>query len=251
MRKMPELRNILAERRSYSETACTHAHAHAQLILPLAGAISVDTEQPHALTEQSLLFLPPDCQHTYYGHERNQVLVLDVPGYLCPAEDRRCLDQGLRRSMDERWQALRFLLLNEVSDKPATHRAITDLFRYAYHLLMQVTKPRSIQYLHDHYAENIPLTTLAALEGYNPTYYSEWFKKTTGLTPSLYLQKLRLEAAKNLLVETDLPILHVAQQVGYEHHASLTRLFREYEGVTPADYRHKTRISVKAWPKMG
>lgn len=248
---MPELRNILAERRSYSETVYTHTHTHAQLILPLQGAISIDTDEPHPLTEQSLLFLPPNCQHTFYGHERNQVLVLDIPGQLCPDKDMRRLEKGLCRSMDDRWQALRFLLLNEVNDRPATHQAVTDLFRYAYHLLMELTRPRSIQYLHDHYAENIPLTTLAALEGYNPTYYSEWFKKTTGLTPSVYMQKLRLETAKNLLAETDLPILHIAQQVGYEHHASLTRLFRDYEGLTPADYRHKTRKSVKAWPKIG
>ncbi|MCL4303545.1 MAG: AraC family transcriptional regulator [Anaerolineae bacterium] len=248
---MSQLRNILAERRSYSEIACTHAHAHAQLILPLQGAISINTAQPHQLTEQALLFLPPHCQHTFYGHERNQVLVLDVPGSLCPGEEMRWLAGGLRRSVDDRWQALRFLLLSEVSDKPATHQAVTDLFHYAYRLLLQATTPHSIQYLHDHYAENIQLAALAALEGYNPTYYSEWFKKTTGLTASAYLQKLRLEEAKNLLAETDLPILHIAQQVGYEHHASLTRLFRESEQMSPAEYRRKTRKLVKAWPKMG
>ncbi|MCK6626052.1 MAG: AraC family transcriptional regulator [Anaerolineae bacterium] len=244
---MSELRHILAERRSYGETACTHAHAHAQLILPLQGTISINTEQPHQLDEQDLLFLPPYCQHTFYGHTTNQVLVLDIPGQLC-------LDKAmlpLRRTVDERWQALRFLLMSEVNDKPAAHRAVTDLFHYAYGLLKQAVTPRSIQYLHDHFPENIQLAELAALEGYNPTYYSEWFKKTTGLTPSAYLQKLRLDEAKNLLAETDLPILHIAQQVGYQHHASLTRLFREQENLTPVEYRQQNRKSVKTWPKLG
>lgn len=248
---MSELRYILAERRTYPEIACSHAHAHAQLLFPLYGTISINTDQPHQLNEQHLLFLPPHCPHTYYGHDRNQTLVLDVPGYFCRDAEMRQLESGLCRSVDERWQALRFLLQNEVTDKPATHQAVTDLFHYAYHLLRQASQPRSIQYLRDHYAENIQLAALAALEGYNPTYYSEWFKKTTGLAPSAYLRKLRLDEAKNLLTETDLSILHIAQQVGYEHHASLTRLFREHEQLTPAAYRQKSRNSVKAWPKLG
>lgn len=248
---MSELRHVLAERRSYGETACTHAHAHAQLILPLQGTISINTEQPHQLDEQNLLFLPPYCPHTFYGHTTNQVLVLDIPGPLCLDKTMPPLSQGLRRTVDERWQALRFLLLSEVNDKPVTHQAIADLFHYAYGLLKQAVTPRSIQYLHDHFPENIQLAELAALEGYNPTYYSEWFKRTTGLSPSAYLQKLRLSEAKNLLTETDLPILRIAQQVGYEHHASLTRLFREHEQVTPAEYRQKNRKSVKPWPKLG
>ncbi len=248
---MSELRTILAERRSYSGRAYTHAHAHAQLILPLQGAISINTDQPHQLDDQSLLFLPPNCQHTFYGHDVNQVLVLDVPGNLCRDEEMRPLESGLQRAVDERWQALRFLLLSEVSDKPTTHQAITDLFHFAYRLLVQPAMPRSIRYLQDHYAEAVQLAELAALEGYNPTYYSEWFKKTTGLSPSAYIQKLRLDEAKNLLTETDLPILNIAQQVGYEHHASLTRLFREHENLTPAEYRQKSRKSVKPWPKLG
>jgi AraC-like DNA-binding protein len=248
---MNEVRQILAERRTYPDVAYTHAHAHAQLLFPLQGTISINTDQPHQLNEQHLLFLPPNCQHTYYGHDFNQTLVLDVPGHFCRDEEMRWLESGLLQAVDERWQALRFLLQNEVNDKPATHQAVTDLFHYAYHLLLQATTPRSIQYMRDHYNANLKLAELAALEGYNSTYYSEWFKKTTGLTPGAYIQTLRLDEAKKLLAETDWPILHIAQQVGYEHHATLTRLFQTHEKLTPSAYRHKSRKSVKLWPKIG
>ncbi len=111
--------------------------------------------------------------------------------------------------------------------------------------------PRSIRFLQEHFHEPVPLQKLAALEGYNLTYYCEWFKKITGLTPHAYLQKLRLSQAKHLLSQTDLSILQIAQQVGYEQQASFTRLFQIHEKMAPSTYRQKSRNSAKTWPKIG
>jgi AraC-like DNA-binding protein len=58
-----------------------------------------------------------------------------------------------------------------------------------------------------------------------------------GVSVQLYLQKLRLQEAKQLLRETNYNILAIAQQIGYEHQASLTRIFKQFEGITPRDYR--------------
>ncbi len=237
---------ILGERRSYADVADTHDHPFAQLILPLSGTLFIETARHRlAVDTARLFFLPPHCLHTFYANDTNQFLVLDVPPQAIPTPDRQRLDGGVSPALDERWQALRLLLLSEIGEQPATHRALTDLFRYAYELLHREARPRSLQYIHAHYADPLDLPTLAALEGFTPTYYSEWFKKLTGLTPTAYIQQMRLTAAKQLLAQTDLPILHIAQQVGYEHHASLTRLFRQVEGLTPHAFRHKSRNLVK------
>lgn len=50
---------------------------------------------------------------------------------------------------------------------------------------------------------------------------------------------MRLNKAKELLRDTDLPILHIAIQVGLEHQSSLTRLFQKYEEITPSQFRTK------------
>lgn len=237
---------ILGERRTYSEVADTHDHAFAQLILPLTGTLFIETAQGHLAVDTSrLFFLPPSCRHTFYADDTNQFLVLDVPPQALPDPETTALQGGVSPTLDERWQALRYLLLSEIGETPTTHRALTDLFRYAYDLLQRDHVPRSLQYIHDHYAETLDLPTLAAVEGFNPTYYSEWFKKMTGLSPTAYIQRLRLTEAKQLLAQTDLPILHIAQQVGYEHHSSLTRLFRQSEGITPHAFRRHNRKSVK------
>lgn len=61
------------------------------------------------------------------------------------------------------------------------------------------------------------------------------------MSPKEYIIKIRLEKAKELLRDTDYTILQIAQMVGYQHHGSLTRLFREWVGVSPAVYRKTIR----------
>jgi transcriptional regulator GlxA family with amidase domain len=60
-----------------------------------------------------------------------------------------------------------------------------------------------------------------------------------GVTPQTYIQTVRLTEAKRLLQETDFSILAIAQQVGYEQQASLTRVFKQLEGTTPSNYRRQ------------
>jgi AraC-like DNA-binding protein len=242
---MHALTSIVLECRSYSELACTHRHGYAQLILPLEGTLLIETPAyQFQLDPARLFFLPPDCLHTFYARYRNQFLVLDIPAPLLPRPG--AAPEGQAAALDERWQALRFLLLAEAGRPGRDNPALTYLFQYAYHQLLAFNlRPRSLEYIHEHYQEALDLPTLAALEGFNPTYYSEWFRKETGLTVTAYLQKLRLDEAKKLLHHTDLSLAQIAQHVGYQHHASLTRLFQQYEQITPSTYRRQSRKAVK------
>lgn len=236
------IKNILGERRTYSDVAYTHDHSFAQLILPLQGSLSIKTESYQLeLGESRLFFLPPHCEHTFSAHCHNEFLVLDVPCFLLENASMR---GGLSPVLDERWRSLRLLMLSEVNDSPAAPN-LTDLFRYAYSLLQKESTPPSIHHLHHHFDEGVSLQKLAQLEGYSQTYYCQWFKKTAGMTPKAYIQALRLKRAKELLAQTDMSILQVAQQVGYEHHSSLTRLFQQQERTTPLIYRQQSRNLAK------
>lgn len=231
---------LQAERRTYSEQAHTHDHPFAQLILPLQGTLFIETPQHQLTLNDSLLFfLPPHCQHTFHANTQNEFLVLDIPEGFLVREPRTNQHRGLSWVLDDRWQALRSLLLTELGDSSSPN--LIHLAHYACCLLQQNVTPRSLQFIHSHFHQPIDLNQLAHLEGYTPTYYCDWFKKQTGMTPTSYIQALRLQHAKELLVQTDLPILHIAQQVGYEHHSSLTRLFQHHEQITPIAYRQQIR----------
>lgn len=63
------------------------------------------------------------------------------------------------------------------------------------------------------------------------------FKEVTGDTVYVYIQKMRVEKAKDLLRHTELSILQIANEVGYENPSKFAQLFKHYNDVTPLQYR--------------
>lgn len=236
---------LIGECRTYSAQVKTHAHTYGQLLLPLQGELCIATAATSLVLDESrLLYVPPGCQHSFFAIATNQFLVLDIPpAYL----HRSALAAGApwqARSLDAQWQAVRQLLRGELE---APGAGLRHLASYAVALLQQTVQPRSQQYIHRHYDQPLTLATLAQLEGYTVGYFCEWFKQLTGHTPHAYLQQVRLEQAQVMLRHSDRSILAVAQAVGYEHAASLTRLFRQRLGMTPQQYRQRCRQS----PQIG
>jgi transcriptional regulator GlxA family with amidase domain len=62
-----------------------------------------------------------------------------------------------------------------------------------------------------------------------------------GISPIEYIQKLRVQRAKELLKSTDLNLIQIVNEVCYTHNSSLTRVFKFYEKTTPMDYRIQIR----------
>ena len=65
------------------------------------------------------------------------------------------------------------------------------------------------------------------------------FKAATGRTVHAEIQRVRLERAKQLIADTDLPLKQVAVQAGFQYVQYLTRLFRKCVGQTPARFRRQ------------
>lgn len=103
--------------------------------------------------------------------------------------------------------------------------------------------PRAMQYIHIHYTQRISLDTLADLEHISKSYLSRQFKAATGQTVIEYVNHLRIEMAKHLLVTTDGNIADIAYQVGYESPKYFYRTFRRLCAQSPAAFRqqHQSR----------
>lgn len=236
---------IKCERRNYNNKLNTHSHFFAQLILPLSGMLDIETSYKKLMIDEDhLFFLPPNCTHSFKSHNSNEFLVLDIPHHMVIRNDMMRLQGGGKLLFDDRWKAIRFLLLNEV-DRKKSQRAINDLFHYFYQFITADNLPDSLRYINEHFTAEIDLKTLADIEHYNINYYSEWFKKNMMVSPKEYIRGLRIEKAKKFLLNTDYTILQIAQMVGYRHNASLTRAFKEFEKITPADFRRKNREKAK------
>ena len=100
---------------------------------------------------------------------------------------------------------------------------------------------RAIGHLQDHLARDVPLAELSAVTGLSPFHFARAFKQSVGKPPHAYQLGLRVERAKRLLAETDLPVTEIASLVGYEAPQTLARAFQRAMGVTPTAYRRDRR----------
>lgn len=96
---------------------------------------------------------------------------------------------------------------------------------------------RAVELMHLRYQEDLSLRTLASEAFLSPFHFSRLFKRLTGMSPHAYLAALRIERAKELLANYELPIVSVGERVGYENHSHFTRIFRTSVGVTPKVFR--------------
>ena len=246
---MTMLQTIVGEKRTYAAEGCTHDHPFAQLIVPLTGSLFIETQaHQFKLDESSVFFVPPRCLHYFYGQATNEFLILDIPAHLVAHLNKDTISHGIRADFEERWHALRLLLLAEIEEQESigenapSAESLLHLVHYICSLLAQASDSPSLRYIHQHYHRPLSVAQLAQIEGYSFSYYSEWFKRKTGKSPKVYIQDLRLRQAKDLLQHTKLPISQFAQQVGFEQTSSLTRLLQQREGISPKGYRTGSKI---------
>lgn len=102
---------------------------------------------------------------------------------------------------------------------------------------------RQVQdFLREHYADsNLTIGAVAQAFHVSSAYLSQEYKLQTGEHPSDYLISLRMEKAKELLRDTELPIKEIALQVGYYDASSFIRRFKKNTSVTPAQYRQSVQ----------
>ncbi|OOM75431.1 HTH-type transcriptional regulator YesS [Clostridium puniceum] len=235
------MNNIKCERRIYNFKTNTHAHEYGQLILPLHGVLSIETDYKKLkLNDDSVFFLPPDCKHTFNSYNNNEFLVLDIPNSMLNKYDMEKMCGGRNFLFDDKWKAIRYLLLNE-NNINQNSSSINNLFLYFYNFIITENLPNSIKYINEHFTEDIDLKKLAGIEHYNVSYYSEWFKHNMNISPTEYIQNLRVKRAKELLLNTNLTILQISQMIGYEHNSSFTKVFKNSEKISPAEFRKRIK----------
>jgi transcriptional regulator of acetoin/glycerol metabolism len=103
------------------------------------------------------------------------------------------------------------------------------------------TLRRVRRYIDQHLTERIQLANLAAVAGLSVYHFAREFKRTVGVAPHSYVTRRRLEKAQAMLARTDLPLSDVALASGFFDQSHLARHFREFAGVTPAEYRWSQR----------
>ncbi|GFH96836.1 HTH-type transcriptional activator RhaS [Lachnospiraceae bacterium] len=95
-----------------------------------------------------------------------------------------------------------------------------------------------VSYFEDHYSDKISLDTIAENMYLSPFYISKIFKSETGDTPIRHLINIRLERARELLLQgSEMSVQEVAAAVGYDDAYHFSKLFKKYYGKSPSQIR--------------
>ncbi|MGN0406585.1 MAG: AraC family transcriptional regulator [Bariatricus sp.] len=104
--------------------------------------------------------------------------------------------------------------------------------------LSQVKKIKELLlFIHSNYASSLSLKEAADFCGYSVSYFTKFFKSFTGMTLIEYLNHYRLEKACELLLTTDLSVIEISENTGFENHSYFIRSFRRQYQMTPLKYR--------------
>lgn len=95
-----------------------------------------------------------------------------------------------------------------------------------------------VSYIHENFFKELTLDTLAGMLGITPGYFCKIFKDTYHIRPFEYIQKLRIQHSKTLLVSCpDMPVAEIGLRSGYQSTSYFIKQFKIQEGVTPLEFR--------------
>ncbi len=94
-------------------------------------------------------------------------------------------------------------------------------------------------YMRKHLTGTIAIDQVAEYVGISPRHFKRRFKTATGESPLNYLQKLRIQMAKDQLENTLASMDEITRRVGYEDSRTFRRLFKKHTSLSPREYRDR------------
>lgn len=95
-----------------------------------------------------------------------------------------------------------------------------------------------VDYINLHLGEEIDLKSLAKISHFSPFYFHRIMKAFLGEPIGTFIVRTRTESAARLLRYSDLPIADIAYRIGYSSPSSLSKIFKQFYGISPNEYRN-------------
>lgn len=94
-----------------------------------------------------------------------------------------------------------------------------------------------VRFIHEHFHESLSMTQLSAISNVSESYISRLFQKSLGMSPMRYLNSIRIDISKKLLLDCSLSINEIATKVGFSDPLYFSRVFRKFTGISPSQFR--------------
>lgn len=247
----------------------THYHSAVEVIMCVRGQVRICVPQREFVIGPGEVFLIPSAMpHSLtMGENSERNLFLFEMDYLLSCNEFLLLtpirsvplliarDSGIRQSV---WERLEKIISEYHSDNPLKNMVIYSLLLETYaqlgqeflvsasinaglsgdriHAYLDLLR-RVIEYVDQHYMEDLPLDRIATEAGFSKYYFLRLFKRLTGETFHQYLCQKRVLMAESYMRLTDLPVLQIAMRTGFNSIATFNRIYKDIRGMTPSQYR--------------
>jgi AraC family L-rhamnose operon transcriptional activator RhaR/AraC family L-rhamnose operon regulatory protein RhaS len=251
----------------FAEGRSDHIYAGKRYKLEPGDLFVVHPGEPHAYAENdkmrifNCLFMPevilPDLKYLkkmdgffdlvmvepFFRPEKGLrgVLHLDAPTQLRVHELLTDMIREIERGLPGREASVRAMLIQLLVLAARFHaRILTDAKSEREELQEKRALIRAcIRFIEEHYPEEIKLENLAERAFLSPEYFSKIFKRLTAQTPIEFINKVRLDKAKQLLFGTNLTVTEIAFRTGFHDSNYFARQFKKATGGTPLEFRKR------------
>lgn len=123
------------------------------------------------------------------------------------------------------------------------HKLVFDFAEEMAEIKRSENIPRNLRlaldYIYDHLNERLGVAEIAEYAGISESQLRRDFQKHFAMSPLKFIQEKKVEFAKNRLVYSDISYVDLANDLGFASHSHFIKIFKEYTGMTPMEYRNK------------
>lgn len=228
--------------RSYQTEIASHSHDFAQLVLPISGALELQTGcHTGIVSTNTAAFIAPYEEHCFAASKENLFLVVDIKTPSLRSHATR-MSSFLRVTPTTK-KFLSFAqsyLMHEEHDAFCDYLVENLLFKLLGQTVASiedhyVSKAKS--WIEKHLAMPIDINKLSQVCHLSSSQLQRRFKRSTGQSLAEYWRHKRMLKAQQLLVSEHLSIETVAYEIGYENLPAFSRRFSQTFGMTPSQWR--------------
>ncbi len=226
--------------RSYPLKQNTHSHAFHQIVIPLNGAMGIAFEgQSHTVSVGHCIVVRSGTVHSYSAPEQSRFLVADMAHLPANATE---LEEACVAIGDD---LLAFCTYAETQLRISGDRAagvlLSSLFwrlleQQAFAARINKRVMRAVTMVEQDLTHTHTIGDLAAAACLSVSQFKALFPRALGRSCTEYLMMRRMDRARTLLMNTDIPVRIVAYEVGYSDPSAFSRRFRAYFGQTPREF---------------
>lgn len=254
-----------------SEPSIPHSHQYTEIMIVAEGSGSlVINNQKIAFHPGELYFVNPNTEHLeysegtlkYYVLKVNNFTVSPMSGDVFTDTVNLAIDYGAQKHILTRFsQLMENCEIKDAYKKTLVSLDLAYLYYYFIHILTnryhvnRATPKRNsskiqavVNYISANYGLDLKIDEIAKQFSFSPRNLLYHFQKEMGTSPSEFIVSQRMQAAKNLLQNTDFTITQISSMCGFSTPAFFTKTFRNSVGVTPSEYRIATASATDSSP---